>query len=43
MSFELVGQLQEKAMAVDQLCRVLKVSRSGYYAARKRRTSQPGV
>ena len=37
MSFELVRQLQEKAVAVGQVCRVLAVSRSGYYAARRRR------
>ena len=36
MSFELIEQLQQKAVAVEQLCRVLQVSRSGYYAARKR-------
>jgi putative transposase len=36
MSFQLVRQLQEKAVAVDQVCRVLDVSRSGYYAARRR-------
>ena len=43
MSFELVRQLQEKAVAVDQLCRVLKVSRSGYYAARQRSQVVPSV
>ena len=43
MSFELARQLQEKAVAVDQLCRVLKVSRSGYYAARQRSQVQPSV
>ena len=36
MSFELVRQLQKKAVPVDQMCRVLEVSRSGCYAARKR-------
>jgi hypothetical protein len=36
MSFVLIEQLQQKAMPVDQLCRVLEVSRSGYYAARRR-------
>ena len=30
MSFVLVEQLQQKAVPVDQLCRVLEVSRSGY-------------
>ena len=29
MSFELVRQLQEKAVAVEQVCRLLAVSRSG--------------
>ena len=43
MSFELARQLQEKAVAVDQVCRVLKVSRSGYYAARQRSRVQPSV
>lgn len=43
MSFELVRQLQEKAVAVDQTCRVLEVSRSGYYAARRRSQDQPAV
>ena len=36
MSFELVAQLQQKASAINQLCRVLAISRSGNYAARKR-------
>ena len=43
MSFELVRQLQEKAVAVGQVCRVLAVSRSGYYAARRRRRVKPVV
>jgi transposase InsO family protein len=43
MSFKLVRQLQEKAVPVDQVCRVLEVSRSGYYAARKRSQAQPVV
>ena len=43
MSFELVRQLQQKAVAVEQMCRVLEVSRSGYYAARKRSQSQAAV
>ena len=43
MSFELVRQLQEKAVAVDQICRVLEVSRSGYYSARQRSRVQPPV
>ena len=43
MSFELVEQLQQKAVPVNQMCRVLGVSRSGYYAARKRDQVQPVV
>ena len=43
MSFELVRQLQEKAVAVGQVCRVLQVSRSGYYAARRRSRVKPVV
>ena len=43
MSFKLVRQLQEKAVAVDQACRVLDVSRSGYYAARRRSLAPPAV
>lgn len=36
MSYQLVGQLQEKATPVQHSCRVLNVSRSGYYEARRR-------
>ena len=43
MSFELARQLQKKAVAVDQVCRLLEVSRSGYYAARRRSTVAPVV
>ena len=45
MSFQLIEQLQQKdnAVPVAQLCRVLEVSRSGYYAARKRRQIPPPV
>ena len=43
MRFERVGQLQEKAVPVDQACCVLAVSRSGYCAARKRRQVRPAV
>jgi len=43
MSFELVEQLQQKAVPVTQSCRVLEISRSGYYAARKRDRIQPMV
>ena len=41
MSFELVRQLQEKAVSVEQICRVLDVSRSGYYEAQRRRRVKP--
>ena len=43
MSFELVRQLQEKAAAVEQVCRLLEVSRSGYYAARRSSKVVPAV
>lgn len=43
MSFELVEQLQQKAVPVNQLCRVLALSRSGFYTARKRAQVQPAV
>ena len=43
MSFELVRQLQEKAVAVEQMCRVLEVSRAGYDAARRHGRVQPVV
>ena len=45
MSFQLIEQLQQKdkAMAVKQLCRVLEVNRSGYYAARKRGRTAPAL
>lgn len=36
MSHSLVRQLQGKAVKTTQLCRVLSVSRSGYYASRHR-------
>lgn len=48
MRYQLVEQLSKKAVpyqtiAVDRLCRVLAVSRSGYYGARHRaQTSQAG-
>ena len=43
MSYQLVGDLQMKAMpaiTVSQACRILEVSRSGYYAAVKRRWTE---
>jgi hypothetical protein len=43
MSFKLVRQLEEKAVPVEQVCRVLGVSRSGYYAAQRRSRVQPEV
>ena len=45
MSFQLIEQLQHKdnTVPVEQLRRVLEVSRSGYYAARKRRQIPPAV
>jgi len=36
MSHQLVQQLQQKAIPVQQSCRVLEISRSGYYAAQQR-------
>lgn len=35
MSYQLVGQLQKKAIPVRHSCRVLGVSRSAYYEARR--------
>ena len=46
MSYQLVEDLQKKAMpaiTVSQACRILEVSRSGYYAAVKRRRRAPTV
>jgi transposase InsO family protein len=40
MTYRCIDQLQQKANGVAPLCRLLGVSRSGYYAAR-RRSSQP--
>ena len=40
MTYQCIDQLQQKAEAVASLCRLLEVSRSGYYAAR-RRASRP--
>lgn len=37
MSFALVAHMQQKAYHVSHICRVLGVSRSGYYAQRSRR------
>ena len=43
MSFALVRQLREQAVPLEQTCRVLEVSRSGYYATRRRGRVQPAV
>jgi len=43
MSYELIENLQKKAVTVSQACRTLEVSRSGYYAAAKRRSTAPVV
>ncbi len=36
MSYPLIRLLQQKAIPVQQSCRVLEVSRSGFYEARSR-------
>lgn len=43
MSFQLVEQLQQKAVPANQMCRVLGISRSGFYTARKRALIRPMV
>ena len=43
MSHQLVEDLKKKAISVSQACRVLDVSRSGYYAAAKRAQAAPVV
>ena len=43
MSHQLVDELQKKAISVSQACRVLQVSRSGYYSATKRAQVAPAV
>ena len=43
MSYRLVEDLQEKAIPVSRACGLLEVSRSGYYAAVKRRRTAPRV
>lgn len=43
MSFQLVEQLQQKAVPVKQMCRVLGISRWGYYPAQKREHLPPAV
>lgn len=41
MSYQLVEQLHKKAVPVGPLCRVLGVSRSGYYDSRQRAKLAP--
>ncbi len=43
MSYRLVAKLSEKAITVGALCRVLGVSRSGYYDSRQRASSATTV
>ena len=46
MSYQLVEDLHKKAMpaiTVSQACRILGVSRSGYYVAAKRRRAAPAA
>jgi transposase InsO family protein len=40
MSYQCIDQLQQKAVGIASLCRLLDVSRAGYYASR-RRARQP--
>ena len=39
MSYQLVAKLSEKAVTLGTLCRVLGVSRSGYFGSRQRALS----
>jgi putative transposase len=41
MSYQIIEQLHKKAVTVEQLCRVLSVSRSGYYGWRQRARATP--
>jgi putative transposase len=43
MSYRLVEQLHKKAIPIERLCRVLGVSRSGYYGFRQRAKLAPKV
>ena len=43
MTYRCIDQLQTKAVNVASLCRLLEVSRSGYYAARSRARSPQKV
>jgi putative transposase len=42
MSYQLIHQLQKEAIPVKHSCRVLAVSRSGYYEA-QRRSAKPSA
>lgn len=43
MSYQLVADLSKEAVAVSHACRVLDVSRSGYYASLERKAAAPAV
>ena len=43
MSYQFVEQLRKKAIPVERLCRVLGVSRSGYYGSRQRARALPAA
>ena len=43
MSYALIGDLKKKAVTVIHACRVLGVSRSGYYSAAKSSPIAPKV
>lgn len=43
MSYQLVEELQKKAVSVTQSCRVLEISRTGFYGARSRAQVAPKV
>ena len=43
MSYRVVAHLQEEAVSVSDACRVLQVSRSGYYAHRRARASSKSL
>ena len=43
MTCQLIEDLQMKAVTVSQACRILEVSRSGYYTAAKRHSTAPVV
>ena len=43
MSYQLVADLSKEAVAVNHACRLLDVSRSGYYASLERKAAAPAV